>query len=137
MATNTTSSAARQYPQQMMHYLRRRIAFNTTFISNDDFTIVGILPAGAIIYDAVVKIETAFNAGTDNFINVGIAGDDDGIVDQTDIDMTAAEWQSSRRGCDLTFSSDTVVYVTYDQSGTAATAGVAVVVIAYIPDNDQ
>jgi hypothetical protein len=26
--------------------------------------------------------------------------------------------------------------VTYDQSGTAATAGVAEIIIAYVPDND-
>lgn len=137
MATNTTSTAARQFNQQMVHYLRRRIAFNTTFISTDAFTLVGVLPAGAIILNAIVKVETAFNAGTTNYINVGTASDDDAIIDQDDIDLTAAEWQATMRGCDLTFSADTPVYVTYDQSGDAATAGVAVVLIAYIPDNDK
>ena len=137
MATNTTATTARQFPAQMVHYLRRRIAYNTTFISTDDYTLVGTLPAGSIILQSVVKVEIAFDAGTTNYINVGIVGDDDGIVDQDDIDLTAAEWQSSMRGCDLTFASDTNVYVTYDQSGTAAQAGVAVVIVAYIPDNDS
>jgi hypothetical protein len=121
---------------QVLHFLRRQIRFDSQFISTDDFTKVGTLPAGAVIYDAIVKVSTAFNAGTTNYINVGIVGDDDGIVDEGDLDLTAAEWQSSRRGCDLTITSDTPVYVTYDQSGTAATAGVAEIIVAYIPDND-
>jgi hypothetical protein len=132
----STGSDAREYPMQVLHFLRRQISFDSQFISTDDFTKVGTLPAGAVIYDAIVKVSTAFNAGTTNYINVGIVGDDDGIVDEGDLDLTAAEWQSSRRGCDLTFTSDTPVYVTYDQSGTAATAGVAEIIVAYIPDND-
>jgi hypothetical protein len=133
MATGTD---AREYPMQVLHFLRRSISFDSQFISTDDFTKVGTLPAGAVIYDAIVKVTTAFNAGTTNYINVGIVGDDDGIVDQGDLDLTAVEWQSSRRGCDLTFTSDTHVYVTYDQSGTAATTGAAEIIVAYIPDND-
>jgi hypothetical protein len=133
MATGTD---AREYPMQVLHFLRRSISFDSQFISTDDFTRVGTLPAGAVIYDAIVKVTTAFNAGTTNYINVGIVGDDDGIVDEGDLDLTAAEWQSSRRGCDLTFTADTPVYVTYDQSGTAATTGVAEIIVAYIPDND-
>jgi hypothetical protein len=131
-----TGSDARQYEMQVLHFLRRQISFDTYLIGTDDTVKVGTLPAGAVIYDAIVKVSTAFNAGTNNYINVGIVGDDDGIVDEGDLDLTAAEWQSSRRGCDLTFTSDTPVYVTYDQSGTAATAGVAEIIVAYIPDND-
>jgi hypothetical protein len=136
MATNTTGTVAREYDMQVLHFIRRSVSFDTPLISTDDTILVGVLPAGAVIYDAIVKVSTAFNAATTNYINVGIAGDDDGIVDQTDLDLTAAEWQSSRRGCDLTITSDTPVYVTYDQSGTAATTGAAEIIVAYIPDND-
>jgi hypothetical protein len=136
MATNTTGTVAREYDMQVLHFIRRGISYNTPLISTDDTILVGVLPAGAVIYDAIVKVSTAFDAGTTNYINVGIAGDDDGIVDQGDIDLTAEEWQSSRRGCDLTLTSDTPVYVTYDQSGTAAAAGVAEIIVAYIPDSD-
>jgi hypothetical protein len=131
-----TGSDARQYEMQVLHFLRRSISFDTPLISTDDTIKVGTLPAGAVIYDAIVKVTTAFDAGTTNYINVGIVGDDDGIVDQGDLDLTAEEWQSSRRGCDLTFTSDTPVYVTYDQSGDAATTGAAEIIVAYIPDND-
>jgi hypothetical protein len=136
MATNTTGTVAREYDMQVLHFIRRSVSFDTPLISTDDTILVGVLPAGAVIYDAIVKVSTAFNAATTNYINVGIAGDDDGIVDQTDLDLPAAEWQSSRRGCDLTITSDTPVYVTYDQSGTAATTGAAEIIVAYIPDND-
>lgn len=136
MGTNTTGTDARQYEQQVLHFIRRQITFDTFLIGTDASVKVGTLPAGAVIYDAIVKISTAFNAGTNNYINVGVEGDDDAILDQDDVDATAAEWQSSRRGCDLTLTADTPVYVTYDQSGTAATAGVAEIIVAYIPDND-
>jgi hypothetical protein len=136
MATNTTGTVAREYDMQVLHFIRRSVSFDTPLISTDDTILVGVLPAGAVIYDAIVKVSTAFNAATTNYINVGIAGDDDGIVDEGDLDLTAAEWQSSRRGCDLTITSDTPVYVTYDQSGTAATTGAAEIIVAYIPDND-
>lgn len=136
MAANTTGIPARQYEQQLMHFMRRQIAFNTALIGTDDSIQVGTLPAGAVVYDAIVKVTTAFNAGTNNLINIGIVGDDDGLLDETDIDATSAEVQSSRRGCDLSFADDTPVYVTYDQSGTAATAGVAEIIVMYIPDND-
>lgn len=136
MAANTTGIPARQYEQQLLHFMRRQIAFNTPLIGTDDRVQVGTLPAGAVVYDTIVKVSTAFNAGTNNLINVGIVGDDDGLLDETDIDATSAEFQSSRRGCDLTFTEDTPVYVTYDQSGTAADAGVAEVIVAFIPDND-
>jgi hypothetical protein len=137
MATNTTGTTARQFPYQTVHFIRRRVTFDTTFIADDDFTLVGVLPAGAIITQAIVKVETAFNASSTNLINVGIAGNDDAIVDEGDIDLTAEEWQATMTGCDLTFAADTPVYVTYDQTGDAATAGVAHVIVMYIPNNDQ
>lgn len=136
MSTNTTGTDARQYEQQVLHFIRRTIAFNTTFVGTAATIKVGTLPAGAVIYDAIVKVNTAFNAATDNLINVGTAATADSIVDETDLDLTAVEWQSSRRGCDLTLASDTPVYVTYTQSGTAATTGEAEIIVAYIPDND-
>lgn len=136
MGTNTTGSDARQYEQQVLHFIRRQITYDTFLIGTDASVKVGTLPAGAVIYDAIVKVSTAFDAGTTNYINVGTAADDNALVDQADLDLTAAEWQSSRRGCDLTLTEDTPIYVTYDQSGTAATAGVAEIIVAYIPDND-
>lgn len=136
MSTDTTGSDARDFGRQVMHYLRRDISFDTPNISTDATIKVGTIPAGSVIHEAVVKVSTAFNAGTTNLINVGISSDADGIVDELDIDATAAEWQSSHRGSDLNFTSDTSIYVTYVQTGTAATAGAASIIIAYVPDND-
>ena len=41
------------------------------------------------------------------------------------------------RGLGLSITSDTTVYVTYIQSGTAATAGIATIIVEYVPNNDQ
>jgi hypothetical protein len=38
-------------------------------------------------------------------------------------------------GAALTFANDTDIYVRYTQTGTAATAGAASIVITYIPPN--
>jgi len=137
MATDTTGSDARDFERQMIHYYRRTISFDTVNVSSADTIKIGTLPAGAVITQAIVKVNTAFNAGTDNLINVGTSADPDGIVDELDIDATAAEFQVVYRGCDLTFSSATPVYATYAESGTAATAGEAEIIICYIPDNDE
>lgn len=137
MATNTTGNDARDFERQMIHYYRRTISFDTPNIDVADTIKVGTLPAGAVITQAIVKINTAFDAGTDNLINVGTSADPDGIVDELDIDATAAEFQAVYRGCDLTFASATDVYVTYTQTGDAATAGEAEIIVCYIPDNDE
>ena len=137
MSTDVTGSDARDFRRQMTHYLRKAIAFDTTNIGTAATVKVGTLPAGAVIMRAVVKVNTAFDAGTTNYINVGTSADDDAIVDQDDIDLTAAEWQATYRGCDLTLTAATPVYVTYTQSGDAATAGAAIVIIEFIPDNDK
>lgn len=137
MSTNTTGTDARDFKQQMVHYMRRTIAFDTFQIDTANTVKVGTLPAGAVILEGIVKVNTAFNAGTTNYVNVGIDTDDDAIVDQDDVDLTAEERQSSYRGSDLTLATAEDVYVTYTQSGNAATTGEAEIIVLYIPDNDR
>jgi hypothetical protein len=137
MSTNVTGNQVREYTHSSLHYYRRTIAFDTPAVGVVETIDIGTLPAGAVIYDAIVKVNTPFNAAGDNLINVGIAGTPDAIVDETDIDATSAEFQSSRRGCDLSFAVDTPIFATYTQSGTAATAGEAEIIVLYVPDNDR
>ena len=136
MGTNTTGSDARDFGQQLMHFCRASFAYNTPNIATDGTIKVGTIPAGSIIVMAGIKVTTAFNAGTTNTINVGTASDHDAVIDELDITASAAEWQVSYRGGDVTFTADTPLYVTYDQTGDAATAGAGEVVVMYIPDND-
>lgn len=135
--SDVTGSDARQYTHCCLHFYRRTIAYNTPKVGTAATIKIGTIPAGAVIYDAIVKVNTAFNAATTNLINVGSEATPDSIIDETDLDLSLAEFQSSRRGCDLSFSTATPIYVTYTQSGTAATAGEAEIIIMYVPDIDQ
>jgi len=41
------------------------------------------------------------------------------------------------RGLGLSLAADTTVYVLYAQTGTAATQGIATIIVEYIPNNDK
>lgn len=131
MATNTAGSTARDFSKQMVHYLRKTITFE------DGEVTVGVVPSGALILKAQssVNVTTAFNAGTTNTVHVGTSADNDafatalagGSIAQVAFDEFSAE---------NLVSSDTTITATYNQSGTAPTAGSAEVIVAFIPDND-
>lgn len=131
MATNTAGSVARDFNKQMVHYLRKTLTFE------DGEVTVGVVPSGALILKAQssANVTTAFNAGTTNTIHVGTSADNDlfatalagGSVAQVPFDeFTAGNLASA----------DTTITATYNQAGTAPTAGSAEIIVAYIPDND-
>jgi len=129
----------------MVHYLRKGIEYNATGIATDATVKVGILPAGALPLFTMVVVTTAFNAGTTNPIDVGVSGNEDAFVDggttgdatDADADATTAGGYIVWRAAGQIISSDTTIYVTYTESGTAASAGAAEIVVAYVPDNDR
>lgn len=132
-------SNALEYPMQLVHYLRKSIAYNTQGIGTDATVKVGTLPAGALVLFTLVKVTTAFNAATTNIIDVGTSGNDDALVDggatgngDADVNATAAGATFVWRGADETFTADTPIYVTYTQSGTAASAGAAQIIVAFV-----
>lgn len=120
---------ARQYHTQQVHYLRKRVNYNDSGIATG--VVFGTLPAGAMIVDQDVRCVTAFNAATTNALNVGTtAGGTQLFTDAA----TAGARQPTI--ANLSFATDTDLYVQYAQSGTAATAGVADIVITFVPNND-
>lgn len=92
---------------------------------------MGTLPAGAMITDLDVRVNTAFNAGTTNALNVGTAAGGTQVF--TDA-ATAGARQPTIPA--LSFAADTDIFVQFAQTGTAATAGQADIVICYAPNND-
>ena len=94
-------------------------------------TLIGSLPAGAYVTDVEIIVKTAFNAGTTNTLTVGTSGDADAYADATDskIDIISTTSVSDKT---VQVTSDTDVYFTYAQSGTAASAGAGFVVVRYI-----
>ena len=133
MATGTAGTTARQYPYQMVHYLRRDITYADTGVLT-----VGIVPAGAIIVGAGVIVSVAFNAAGNDLLNLGTSGDPDGFA--TDLTLATIGnivWDELATSNDLgPFTSDTTIVVEYTYTSTAPTAGAGSVYVLFIPDND-
>ena len=137
MATNTAGHVARLLPFQAVHYLKMTVNYNDTNISTG-IPFAAYLPAGAQILFATVNVLTAFNAATTNVLTVGQnATSYNDIVNAGDVNEGATGSTMALRGADLNITTDVQVFYKYTQTGTAATAGQAVIVIAYVPNNDQ
>lgn len=127
---------AREYHTQQVHYLRKTVNFNDVGIATGVY--MGTLPAGAQIVDIVVNVVTAFNAVSSNVLTVGTNSTSfDDIVAAANVDESSATGQRVTTGLGLELAADADVYAKYTQSGTAANAGQAVIVIAYVPNNDR
>lgn len=136
MATNTAGSTARQFHQQMIHYLRKTI----TYADNGKTIAVGTIPAGAIVLPELsgVYVTTAFNGDTTNTVDIGITGTTQkyssalalgtlGFIEQDVLTTSAAS--------SLLTTADEAIIATV-VSTASASAGSAEVVMAFIPDND-
>jgi len=136
--TNDTGiSDARQMPQQALHYLRKSVTYSDFNLESTVAMPAG-LPTSAEIMFVKVTITEAFNAGTTNVLTVGSnASSYNDLVDATDVDESATGATIVYRGADVTYSVGKKVYIKYTQSGTAATAGAATVVVVYASNNDQ
>jgi len=113
---------------QVVNYLRVNIGFGDTVVK------VGTIPAGSLILKPIsgVQIVTAFNAATTNLIDIGTPADDDLFA--TDLAAGTPNFiplDESIGGFYVT--ADTEITATYAQSGTAATTGMGVVAIAFLP----
>jgi hypothetical protein len=137
MTTGIPGSTARKNQTQQVGYLRFAINFNDAGIAS------GVnkqwLPAGAIITDTSVYVGPAFNAGTTNVITVGLGGSANTIVagGQVAPGTVALTNAITPTGNALgPLASDLQVNASYTQTGAAATAGQAIVMIKYVPNND-
>lgn len=121
---------ARLLHSQQTHYFRKRVNYNDAGIGAG--VLVGTLPAGALLVGLDVRVNTAFNAGTSNALNSGTTALGTQI-------FTDAATAGHRRPTipNLSFAVDTDVFVSYAQTGVAATAGQADIVWQFVPNNDQ
>ena len=115
---------------QQIHFFRKRVNYNDVGIANG--VLFGTLPAGAQITGLNVRVNTAFNAGTTNALNAGTTGTGTQVF--TDAATAGAR---SPAVPNLSFAVDTDIFLSYAQTGAAATAGQADVVMAYAPNIDQ
>lgn len=130
------SIARRPVGQQIAYLGPKTINFNDAGIAAG--VPLGWLPAGAQIVGAAIRINTAFNAATTNEITLGATGDAgiDNIMDAGDFTAEGAAGNYMTTALAPGFAppaADTEVRVAYNQTGTAATTGQAVVSLLYIP----
>lgn len=132
----STSGIARNDGSQNVHFIGKDVTYNTTGIGTADTVKVGRIPAGSRLMPVQVTVTTAFNAATTNVLTVGSnATANTNMVSASDVTEGSAGTVIVGTGCDLAFTSDTDIYVRYTQSGTAATAGAATILIPYFPPN--
>jgi len=91
--------------------------------------LIGTLPAGARYLMADVKVITAFNAGADDALTVGIATDYDYLL--TDGHPTVADSETEGELLDWTPTTDQLIYAQYTHTSTAPTTGKALVTIQF------
>ena len=113
-------------------YLRKTIRFDTinagaTNGIEFDFQV----PAGGFIRSITIHKVTAFNAGTTNDLTIGTTGNPTGYV-ATGVALGGTAGVVTAVGPGRV-TTDTTVVVKYAQSGTAATAGEADVVVEFVP----
>ena len=127
----------RQYRTQQTHYLRKTIRFDSA--PSGAQIAIGTLPPGALVTSTIVAVSEAFNASTGNALIVGTAGDDDALVDINGVNEGAI---GSTRVAPATLAgliaagADTTLYAKYSQTGAAATAGRATILVEFAVDND-
>lgn len=130
MATNTAGTDAQEYHTNQVHYFSKAFTY-----ADDGLTLtLGTVPAGSVVLRGGVVVTEAFNAGTTNVLDIGTSGDTDGFA--TDLALgtigviVADEMATSN---DSYCATDTVVSISVDLTGTAATTGAGKAWLEYIP----
>ena len=113
---------------------------NVVFGANGSTTVVATVPANSQIYQIAVDVTTSFDAGTTNTFDLGDGTTADQYADALAVGSQArvlATSDVSQIGNLIDIgSSDVDVTVTYNQTGSAATAGAATVTVLYLQNNN-
>ena len=127
-------AVAQQYHQNLVHFLRKEVNYNDPGIASG--YVIGRLPAGAQITQALARVKTTFNAGTTNVLTIGTnASSYDNILGAADIAEGSTGNNAAPTANLQEAASETDVYVKYTQTGTAASQGKAIIHIAYTVNN--
>ena len=137
MTTGIPGSTARRNTSQQVGYARFTVNFNDPNVANGDTK--QWLPAGALIIGTDVQVVTPFNAATTNVLSVGLGASNANVVagGAAAPGAVALTQNIAPTGAALgPLAADSQLNVTYTQTGAAATAGQAIVVVKFIPNND-
>lgn len=139
------------YPARGAH-VQNKMYFRKTVNFSDANVATGIkfgrLPAGAFITRAQVEVSTVFNAATTNVLTFGTtlananeivnaADINEAAIGVTDVTRALGTSLTGGPGSGLTVTSEVDLYAKYTQTGTAATTGVATLILEFATNNDQ
>lgn len=131
-----TSTFPRNLVTQQINYLRKRI----TYADYGTVVTVGYIPGGAMVVGGGVQIVTGFNSSGTDLLDVGFIGattDDNAYA--TSLDLSAVGFlvlDELAATTNIQQTDNSTVTCSPKQSVADATAGVADVVIWFIPNND-
>lgn len=115
-------------------------ANTVTFGDDGTETVVAYIPADSQIIEVYVDVLTAFDAGTTNTFDVGDGDTVNQFADALDVSSVGRVLGSSDASqlgnYDDIGTSDIPLTITYNQSGSAATAGEALVTVLYVQANN-
>ena len=122
---------ARRYAQHQTHYIRKDFTFADTGIGSGVY--IGTIPANALITGVMLAVQTAFNAATTNTAALGSAAGGAQLMAATSIASAGVATGTvvAATGGVLSPTAPVDLYLTYAQTGAAATAGVGSVVVHY------
>ena len=104
----------------------------TDVIGGTGTVVVGTIPAGCTFIGLRTWTVTAFNAGADDALIVGIPTDTDYFLESGDCDPTVANAEVHETNVlDYTTTSDVIVSATYTHTGAAPTTGKIQVYLDY------
>jgi hypothetical protein len=127
------ASPALEYHTNQVHYLRKQVAYNSTPTHSVTRHSMGKIPTGAQIVYCLGTIKTGFSATGTRALTVGSNGTTANNILTTITEETATAVMPLI-GAKLTFSADTEVFVKLTTTGTTAAAGLAEVVLAFVPE---
>lgn len=133
MTTGVLGTNARQDPRQVLNTLKKTVNFNDAGIAAG-VAFDNYLPQNAFIENVLVEIVAVFNAVTTNVLTVGTVGPGyNNIVNAGDVNeaVTGVTQVTRALGRSLTAAGDVLPFATYTQTGTAANAGQAIIVLFY------
>lgn len=140
MATNTAplNPPARHFAAPVVQYLRYDFDYTLADATTAN---IGTIPAGSVILGEIsgVYVSTVFNAGTNNFLDVGASTDSGTNNFATQLSLLSVGFvkldEMATAGHYV--AAETKIQSLITLSGTAATTGVGQIIIAFVEDNDR
>lgn len=131
-----------QYHLNVVHVLRK----NITSADMGSTVSLGWIPPKAVVEDAYIVVDTAFNSGTSATANMGFRNAGDGTTADADEFMSGVSVAAAGKAAadeidasvaDLYFPEGAELTVALAETGSAATAGNAFAVVKYTVDNSD